>query len=118
MAKKLEKSQWRVYFDRMSKGLVGKRAEIEVASLKLGDKIEAEWLPLLGISYDPANDAIDIALEGLDHRIHKPREVYVEEEGLTLSSLEVVDSEGTRQIVLFRDPLALPAPAQSKKKAS
>jgi hypothetical protein len=73
MAKKLEKSQWRVYFDRMSKTLVGKRAEIEVASLKLGDQIEAEWLPLLGISYDPKNDIIEIALEGVDHLIHKPR---------------------------------------------
>jgi hypothetical protein len=61
---KLEKSQWRGYFDRVSNALVSKRAEIEVASLKLGDRIEAEWLPLLGISYDPKNDVIDIALEG------------------------------------------------------
>jgi hypothetical protein len=51
MAKQLEKSQWRAYFDRMSKVLVGKRAEIEVASLNLGDQIKAEWLPLFGISY-------------------------------------------------------------------
>jgi hypothetical protein len=53
MAKKLENSEWRVYFDLISKALTGKRAEIEVASLKLGDQIEAEWLPLFGISYDP-----------------------------------------------------------------
>ncbi len=33
MAEKLEKLQWRGYFDRVSKALVGKRAEIEVASL-------------------------------------------------------------------------------------
>ena len=59
---KLEKSQWRGYFDRVSKALVSKRAEIEVASLKLGDRIEAEWVSLLGISYDPKNDVIDIAL--------------------------------------------------------
>jgi hypothetical protein len=43
MAKQLEKSQWRAYFDRMFKALVGKRAEIEVVSLKLDDQIEAEW---------------------------------------------------------------------------
>ena len=97
MAKQLEKSQWRAYFDRMSKALVGKRAEIEVASLKLGDQIEAEWLPLLGISYDPKDDIIEIALEGVDHLIPKPREVYVEENGLELSSLEVIDAEGTHQ---------------------
>ena len=115
---KLEKSQWRGYFDRVSKALVGKRAEIEVASLKLGDRIEAEWLPLLGISYDPKNDVIDIALEGLTHLIHEPREVYVEQDGLELSVFEVVDAEGLRQIVVLKDPLMLPAPEQSTKNAS
>jgi len=117
MARQLEKSQWHAYFDRMSKALVGKRAEIAVASLKLGDQIAAEWLPLRGISYDPKNDVIEIALEGVDHLIHKPREIYVEEQGLELSSLEVVDAEGARQIVVLRDPLMLPAPAQSTAKA-
>ena len=118
MATKLEKSQWQIYFDRISKILTGKRAEIEVASLKLGDQIEAEWLPLLGITYDPKDDIIEIALEGVDHLIPKPREVYVEQEGLELSSLEIVDAEGVRQIVFLKDPLMLPGPAQSTKKAS
>src|SRR3981081_4081117 len=97
----------------MFKALVGKRADIEVASLKLGDQIEAEWLPLLGISYDPKDDIIEIALEGVDHLIPKPREVYVEENGLELSSLEVIDAEGTHQIIVLKDPMMLPAPAQS-----
>jgi hypothetical protein len=118
VALKLEKSQWREYFDRVSKALVGKRAEIEVASLKIGDRIEAEWLPLLGISYDRKNDVIDIALEGLTHLIHKPREVYIEQNGLELSALDVIDAEDAGRIVLFKDPLMLPAPAQSTKKAS
>jgi hypothetical protein len=118
MAKQLEKSRWRAYFDRMSKAPVGKRAEIEVASLKLGDQIEAEWLPLLGISYDPKDDIIEIALEGVDHLIPKPREVYVEENGLELSSLEVIDAEGKHQIIVLKDPMMLPAPAQSTAKAS
>ena len=117
MARKLEKSQWRAYFDQMSKALIGKRAEIEVASLKLGDQIAAEWLPLRGISYDPKNDVIAIDLEGVEHLIHKPGEVWVEERGLELSSLEVVDADGVRQIVVLRDPLMLPAP-QTAAKAS
>src|ERR1700719_1269768 len=78
MAKQLEKSRWRAYFDRMSKAPARKRAEPEVASLKLGDQFEAEWLLLLGISYHPKDDIIDIALEGEGHLIPKPREVYVE----------------------------------------
>jgi hypothetical protein len=72
--------------------------------------------PLLGISYDPKDDVIDIALEGVDHMIHKHHEIYVEENGLQLSSLEVVDGEAARQIVVLRDQLMLPAPAQSAAK--
>jgi hypothetical protein len=34
--KKLEEYEWRSFFDRLSKGLVGKRAEIERASLGIG----------------------------------------------------------------------------------
>ena len=114
MAKKLEKSQWSVYFDLISKALTGKRAEIEVASLKLGDQIEAEWLPFFGISYDPKDDVIALALEGHDHLIHNPREIYIEGEGLELASLEVIDADGVRQIVVLRDALMLPAPSAAK----
>jgi len=115
MAKKLEKSLWRPYFDSVSKALTGKRAEIEVASLKLGDQVEAEWLPLLGIAYDQKDDLIEVALEGLDHLIRKPREVWIEGEGLDLSAIEVVGADGVRQIVTLRDPLMLPAPQQTRQ---
>jgi hypothetical protein len=47
--RKLERDRWKAFFDLVSKGLVGKRVEVEVASMKIGDQIEAEWLPLLGI---------------------------------------------------------------------
>ena len=110
---KLEKTQWRSFFDRVSKGLGGKRAEIEVASLKLGDQAEAEWLPLLGLTYDPKDDLIEVALDGLDHMIRKPREVYVDDNGaLGLASLDIIDAEGTQQILKLKDPLMLPPPRQ------
>jgi hypothetical protein len=35
-----------LFFDRVSKGISGKQAEFEVASLDLGDQI-AEWVPLI-----------------------------------------------------------------------
>jgi hypothetical protein len=37
----LEKKEWHGYFDRISHAVIGKRAEIEIASLELGDQIEA-----------------------------------------------------------------------------
>jgi hypothetical protein len=55
---KLEKEAWHPYFDNITKILEGKRVEVEVASLKIGDQIEAEWLPLIGIAYDHKDDLI------------------------------------------------------------
>jgi Family of unknown function (DUF5335) len=48
--RELDKTEWRGSCDRLSKALIGKRAEIEVLSRTLGDQIEAEWLPLLSSS--------------------------------------------------------------------
>ena len=106
----VDKSHWKTFFDTLTKTLVGKRAEVEVASLDLGDQIEAEWLPLIGIVYDPRDDLIEVVLDGLDHMIPEPREVYVDFNVGGLIGLEVVDEAGVHQIVKLKDPIALPAP--------
>ena len=108
--RKLEKANWREELDRISKMLGPKQAEIEVAGLAIGDQIDAEWVSLLGIVYDPKSDVAELGLEGLDHLIHKPREIYVEDEAGALTNLEIVDADGVRQIVRLRDPLMLPPP--------
>jgi hypothetical protein len=69
--RRLEKPEWRPFFDVISMLLEAKVAEVEVASLDLGDQTQAEWLPLLGITYDPRDDVVDIALDGLDQ--HDPQ---------------------------------------------
>jgi len=112
MIRKLEKAQWRSYFDILSKLLEAKEAEIEVASLDLGDQVQAKWLPLIGIAYDPEDDVVEVALEGLDHLIYRPREVHLDDEVGGLTSLQIVDADGARQIVKLKDKLLLPAPTQ------
>ena len=72
MNQKIEKSEWRVTLDKASKSLSGQRAEVEIAALSLGDQIAAEWLPIIGITYDPGDDIVEVALEGLDHIISRP----------------------------------------------
>src|SRR5271165_2186208 len=106
----LAKPEWQSYCDRISKGLAGKRAQIEVTGLTLGDQIAAKWLPLIGITYDPKDDLLEIALEGLDHLIHKPREISVDDGPEGLKSMEIVDADRNRQIVKLMEPLMLPAP--------
>jgi hypothetical protein len=108
--RKLQKQEWRPFLDVMTELLDAKDAEIEVASLGIGHQIEAEWLPLLGISYDPRDDVLDIALDGFDHIIRKPREIYLDNGAAELMSLEIVDADGVRQIVKLKDRLMLPPP--------
>jgi hypothetical protein len=107
---KLEKPKWRPFLDAVSKLLEAKVAEIEVASLKLGDQVQAEWLPLIGITYDPRDDIVEVALEGIDHMIPNPREIYLDNGSGKLSSIEIVDADGVKQIVKLKDQLLLLPP--------
>jgi hypothetical protein len=104
----LPKSEWRGFFDRMSGPLLGKRAEIEVASLDLGDQVVDEWLPMIGITYDSQDDLVDVALDRLNHFIRQPKEIMVDEAADGLASVAVVDGEGARHVVRLKEPLALP----------
>jgi hypothetical protein len=114
MAQKIEKSQWKPFLERASTALAGMRAEVEVASLKSGEQVEAAWLPLLGMTYNPRNDLIELDLEQFEHLIYHPQELYVEfgPRADTMISLEVRDGEGVQHLIELREPVALPAPGQ------
>jgi len=103
--KHLERKEWGPYFDNVSKRLEGKAVAIEVASLSLGSQTAAEWLPLLGVTYDHRNDLVAVMAEGLDHMIRHPRDVFVEMEDDDLLSMQVIQFDNTSQIVRFREPL-------------
>ena len=108
--RRLERSEWRGFCIRASRGFIGKQVQIEVASLQIGFQLEAHRLPLLGMSYDPKSDVLELLVGELDHLVHAPRELYVDEGFFGAVSLQIVDAEGVQQIVTFRDPLMLPAP--------
>jgi hypothetical protein len=87
---------------------LGKRAEIEVVSPADGLLVEARWLPIIGIVYDPVNNALKIMLDGVDHFVFQPREMYLDFGLGSVRSLGILDNENAWQIVLLRDPLMLP----------
>ena len=108
---KLSQREWKPFFDSLSKVLGAKEIEIEVFGLTIGDQLQAEWVRMIGLTYDEKDDLLEVALEGLDHLIAKPREIYVDDGGVGLATITVVDSEGQRQMLKLRDPIALSAPA-------
>lgn len=103
--RKLDPAQWQSYFDEVSKRLSEARVSIEIAGLDLGDQIEVERTPLLGITYDPHDRALEIGTEHLTHFIREPAEIWVEEDSSGLHAVQVVDGDGRRQIVQLETPL-------------
>jgi hypothetical protein len=106
--RKVPQGEWRTFFDRISKALLGKWAEIEVASLDLGDQIVAEWVPMIGITYDSKDDLLDVALDRANRLIRHPRDIEVEEQAGGLASVAILDADGTRHVVRLKAPLMLP----------
>ena len=75
-AEQIEGTRGAPFFDNLTETLVGEQAEIEGASLDLGDQTEAEWAPLIGITYNKKSDLIEIQLEDLAHLIRSPRGIF------------------------------------------
>ncbi len=107
----LERDHWKDYFDHFSSVTGTELVELEVAGLDIGDQVEAEWLPLSGISYDPKDDVLVVdAGEALQHLIRSPKAIRVQEDDSGIHSFEVEDGDGHVQIIRLKAPLALPAP--------
>lgn len=108
MLRRLERPLWHEFLDSASHSLQGRRAEIEVSSPAVGSQILAHELRLLGILYDPRRDTVEIALDGFDHQVHRPRELYVDGPSFGWATLSVIDADGSLQILTVREPLMLP----------
>ncbi len=92
----------------VSRGLLGKRAEIEVLSPIRRIAVRASGLPVIGIAYDRERDALRIMLDGLDHFVSRPREMYLDFFDGGFQSLGILDQDNTWQVVVLRDPVMLP----------
>jgi hypothetical protein len=107
--KKLEKERWRPYLDQFSTHSPAQVAEVMVESLKLGSQIAAEWVRIYGINYDHKDDIIVVSLDGLEHIIHQPKTIFIDDTDDQLTSLEVIDASDTHHLIQLREPLAQPA---------
>ena len=111
--REIPSSEWHAFFDVASKLVLGCRTEITVLSPDFGSQPQGEWVALLGIAYDPKGDTLEVSLAGLDHLVRSPLSIHVDHELVGVMTLQIVDHGGIRQIIRFRDPLALPQPTGS-----
>jgi len=107
--RKLEKKDWGAFFDAASAHAGAQSVDVELLSPTLGAQHQGRAVPLIGISYDRHDDALDVAMKGLEHRIGAPAEIYVDESPEGVSSLEVALADGSKQILRFEPVLQLAA---------
>jgi len=106
---RLTRAEWQPYCERISDGIrSGQRVELEIVSLGLGDHVEAKWMPILGLVYEPKTDMFEVALDGIDHTVAHPREVLIETSPRGVVGLEIVAADDVRRIIKFLKPLELP----------
>lgn len=108
---RVPKPEWTEYLNRITRGLIGLRAEIEVASLELGNQLATDHVAIAGMFYDPKDDLVGVLLDGFDHLIRHPESIYVEERDAGLAAVAVIDRDGTNHLIKLSRPLALPAPS-------
>jgi hypothetical protein len=114
----LARAEWRGFCDRVSKAVVGRSVELDIASLDLGDRVKARWLPLLGVVFDARGDVLEIACEGVGHSVLAPREIHLEETARGLVAIEVVAADDTVETLRLREPLQIDnVPAKVEREA-
>jgi hypothetical protein len=114
----LARSEWRRFFDSLSRIIGGSRATLEVITDDLGAQMEVEESPLSGISYDPSGlELYFVTRSGqhLVHRIENPERIEVEEpDGGLISALEIQAPGEPAFVLRLKAPLEsrlLPAAA-------
>ena len=95
--------QLKGYFDKFTRHFLLREStnavDVEVLSLDWGDQFAAEGAHLYAVTYDPKDNALEFELEGGDHRVTKPKEVWTAEEfdGF-IKAIEIVKDDGTREV--------------------
>jgi hypothetical protein len=113
----VDKPRWANFFETITEALQGKRIEIEVAGLDLGDQIAAEHIVLNGVTYDRKDDTLYVyatdSENDLDHAIVHPREIVVSSRTGILDRIVVKDADNHLHVITLREALELPAPNRS-----
>jgi hypothetical protein len=97
--RKIEKGHWRRYFDAFTERFLGGRPEyttVEVMTPEMGVQIESRMKPMVGLTYDVGDDALEVAFPEFVHRIYHPKEIHVaEDEEGNLGGLKVAGKKSS-----------------------
>ncbi len=107
MRRELDKHEWGPFLDRLSKLFSSSDPRLQRVSLFVVRRAVSS-APIIGVTYDRKDDEVDVAFETIDHLVHKPVGIVVDESLDGLKMLEVIDAEGTRHVL--EPAVSLPLP--------
>ena len=103
MSELIKKEDYHVYFDDLSKFFEDDLVQIEVVGLKLGDQIEADYVTLNGMTYEPKEDILFLYLgDELEHTIRNPVEIYIDEGEFGVDEIAIKCAHGHLHLVNFK----------------
>ncbi|MBP2445100.1 DUF5335 family protein [Rhizobium leguminosarum] len=99
--KVLAKAEWATYFSHLHEAVQGKEIKIEVVGATVGDQILVKSTPLLGATYEPKQEMLELSVKGMTHVIERPRRITVQDEQGKVVAIEVIDFAERHQILTF-----------------
>ncbi|MDP9813354.1 hypothetical protein J2W42_006227 [Rhizobium tibeticum] len=99
--KVLAKAEWATYFSHLHEAVQSKEIKIEVVGATVGDQILVKSSPLLGATYEPKEDMLELSVKGMTHVVERPRKITVQDEEGEVVAIEVIDFAERQQILTF-----------------
>lgn len=106
--RRIPREELQSYFDTFTKHFLRNEStnavDVEVLTPTLGDQFEAEGAHLIGVTYDPKANSVELAFESGDHRVFRPTEVWAVEETTDgfVKAIELVHTDGAKDVVRVR----------------
>jgi len=97
-ARVLATLEWATFFSRLDKEVEGKEIRIEVPGLAIGDQVLVNPAHLLGATYEPKQDfleILEISVKGMTHVVEQPQTISVEDNEGEIFAIEVIDCNDT-----------------------
>jgi len=97
----LPKSDWSTFFSELHKEVEGKEIKIEIIGETLGDQVLVRSATLIGATYEPREDALEISVKGMTHVVDRPQKISVLDENGTVCAIDVIDIGARHQLMTF-----------------
>lgn len=109
--REIPRDEWSTFFDAFSRSHEGWLATVEVLGRDIGAQVEANDLPLVGVTAElkgGETDTVSIIMgeatgDHITHTVTRPTHVRVEQtESGAVEALQVESAEGSRTLLRFR----------------